>query len=107
MRPLKLPQDLLVVLALFAVPASYAAHGASAVPELKAPTQISGKYDHTCAIDEGTVKCWGHDGVRRSNRIEGRTQVPATIKGARQVSAGHRHSCALDQEGVKCWGDNE
>ena len=61
-------------------------------------TQISAGANHTCALDDAGVHCWGND-------FSGETTVPA-LSNPTAVSAGGFHTCALDDNGVVCWGSN-
>ncbi|MEI6399010.1 MAG: RCC1 domain-containing protein, partial [Pseudomonadota bacterium] len=71
------------------------------VPEgLKNPKIVSSGSDHTCAIDDDGVKCWGVN-------YSGGTNVPSALKNPKIVSSGGSHTCAIYDEGVKCWGSNE
>jgi len=77
-------------------------------------TQISGAYDHTCALlSDHSVKCWGfNDGGELGYGDTVQRDAPAVesiaLGGpALQISAGYQHTCALLVEGiVKCWGNN-
>lgn len=79
---------------------------------------------HTCALlDNGTVKCWGHNGFgsgtlglgddenRGDEPGEMGDNLPAVDLGsgrtATALAAGSGHTCViLDTGAVKCWGDN-
>lgn len=83
---------------------------------------LSAGFEHVCALlDNGTVKCWGHnqhgqlgqgDTLDRGDAAgEMGDSLPAVPLGtgrtALAVSAGYAHSCALlDNYTVKCWGFN-
>jgi alpha-tubulin suppressor-like RCC1 family protein len=78
--------------------------------------------EHSCALlDNGTVKCWGHntygnlglgDTAHRGDAAgEMGDSLPTISLGtgrtATQLTAGYRHTCALlDNAQVKCWGYN-
>ena len=78
--------------------------------------------EHTCAIlDDGSVKCWGANGVgqlglgdaahRGDAGGEMGDSLPAvnlgTNRSARTLTSGANHICAiLDNGTVKCWGYN-
>jgi alpha-tubulin suppressor-like RCC1 family protein len=65
-------------------------------PDVFAGTVSSG-WDHTCALDDTGVHCWGRNG-------DDQATVPNTLVNPVAVSAGGYHSCALDANGVSCWG---
>jgi hypothetical protein len=66
--------------------------------EVVNPTHISIGFQHTCAVSDAGVTCWG-------SNANGRSTVP-TLSNPTDVSAGHFHSCAIDDSGVVCWGNN-
>lgn len=75
-------------------------------------SQISAGANHTCAVVEGDVYCWGSNAsgqLGAAEDIAGST-VPvkvAGVSGARAVAAGNDHSCAIIVDGqVACWGSN-
>jgi len=59
---------------------------------------ISAGSNHTCALDDNGVHCWGDNTYRQ-------TSVPSLVNPV-SVSAGGFHTCAVDATGVKCWGSN-
>lgn len=67
---------------------------------------------HSCAVHNGTVKCWGYGGYGAlgDGTYEDRyTPVPVVgLAGtAVAVSVGTSHSCALLEDGtIQCWGYN-
>jgi alpha-tubulin suppressor-like RCC1 family protein len=63
---------------------------------LVANYQISLGSDHSCALDDTGVVCWGKNSF-------GQTNVPTLINPT-QVSSGYHHSCAFDDSGMVCWG---
>jgi alpha-tubulin suppressor-like RCC1 family protein len=73
---------------------------------------ISAGRDHACAlIADGTVRCWGSNGVGElGNGTINSSYTPVAVSGissATAVSAGYAHSCAILVEGsVRCWGAN-
>jgi alpha-tubulin suppressor-like RCC1 family protein len=86
-------------------------------------TQISGGFEHTCAIysvvagsddDYGQVVCWGENRDGRCGAASGvgeaqakQAVVVADIRDAIAVSAGGTQTCALRASGkVACWGGN-
>jgi len=72
----------------------------------------------TCSLmADGTVKCWGENGVGQlGNGSTTSSSVPVLVSGitgltpettAVQVSVGRYHMCALMADGtLLCWGDN-
>jgi alpha-tubulin suppressor-like RCC1 family protein len=76
-----------------------------------APGQVALGLTHTCAIQSGTVKCWGanFDGQLGTGDLlgGGPTPVIVALPGARRLAAGRYHTCALvTAGGVTCWGWN-
>jgi hypothetical protein len=59
---------------------------------------VSAGGDHSCALDDSGVVCWGDDAA-------GQSTVPALANPVK-ISAGFQHTCALDDSGVVCWGSN-
>ncbi|MEC8045373.1 MAG: putative Ig domain-containing protein, partial [Candidatus Thermoplasmatota archaeon] len=84
-------------------------------------TMIDAGELYTCALlDDGVVKCWGHNGYGQlglghynnmgDHPNEMGDQLPAVSLGqpAIDLSAGRRHACAVLQDGtLKCWGNNQ
>jgi alpha-tubulin suppressor-like RCC1 family protein len=60
---------------------------------------VSAGWDHTCALDDTGVHCWGRNG-------DDQATVPNTLVNPVAVSAGGYHTCALDESGLSCWGFN-
>ena len=60
---------------------------------------MSAGFLSTCAIDQGSVKCWG-------SNVYGHLGVPPLLN-PRKVVVGYGIACALDDLGLQCWGDNE
>lgn len=65
---------------------------------------------HTCALADGGVYCWGlniHGELGNGSTTQSTSPVRAgTIGGATAVATGYMHSCALTGGKVYCWGDN-
>ena len=63
-------------------------------------TEIDARVSHTCAIDNGVVRCWG-------NNFNGVLNVPTNIVQPRELSVGDDHNCVIDGNStVRCWGAN-
>ena len=80
-----------------------------------ANNKVSAGTVHTCAIlDNGDLKCWGHDGYGQLGDGGSNTNLNApssTVidlgsgRTAVAVDAGYYHTCAiLDNGDLKCWG---
>ncbi len=64
-------------------------------------TAVTAGVDHTCAIVEGTVQCWGAAFGPTPLTVTGITTTPIA------VAAGLDYTCALLANGtIKCWGSN-
>jgi alpha-tubulin suppressor-like RCC1 family protein len=82
----------------------------------KTVTEISAGMDdanggqHTCAVADGGVYCWGlnsHGELGNGTNTQSTTPVQAgSITGVTDVATGYMHSCALTGGKVYCWGDN-
>ena len=69
--------------------------------------------DHTCAIIQGTLKCWGANGSGQlGDGSTNSSTFPTTVAGwtggtVVHVSAGNASTCATASDGsAKCWGSN-
>ncbi len=80
-------------------------------------TSLASGDNHSCAVVQGRVKCWGRntDGQTGKGTAGGNDPSPATVvleSGAEladivEVTAGSGHTCARDTSGsVFCWGRN-
>ena len=77
-------------------------------------TAVSAWNQHTCAVVNGGVKCWGDGENGRlgdgNDTIHNQT-TPTNVmdltagSGVSAVSAGTAHTCAVVKGGVKCWGN--
>ena len=73
--------------------------------------QVSAGDAHTCAVVDGTAKCWGEGGNGRlGNNANSDVDTPhgvsgLTSGGAAQISVGETHACAVVNGAAKCWGD--
>lgn len=78
--------------------------------------KVAAGYDHTCAIKQGDVYCWGANdlgqlGVGQTAALLGKTSTPTKIVNSnhnfKEVVAGFKFSCAITFDGiVYCWGSN-
>ncbi len=72
---------------------------------------ISTSDSHTCAIQNGAVKCWGSNyrGKLGDNSTTWRTRpvnVFGISSGATSISLGRHHTCAVVNGTAYCWGNN-
>ena len=84
---------------------------------LTGATAVSGGHlaDHTCAVVNGGVKCWGSNtrGALGSASSGSSSVLPVDVvgipagSGATSVATGQAHSCAVVGGGLRCWGDND
>lgn len=79
----------------------------------EAATQISNGENHSCAVANGYIYCWGrnHRGQLGVGDTVDRDQPHGIVnvtkpKAATQVSAGAEHSCGIISGMAFCWGDN-
>lgn len=92
-------------------------------PDAVAPksVRVSAGYDHSCAVRDGALKCWGGNtnGILGLGDTLGRGAGPGQMGAALPavdlgpgrsvafVAASNNHTCALlDDLTVKCWGAN-
>ena len=76
-----------------------------------AVTSIAAGNDHTCAVVDGGVQCWGDNYVGQlGNNSTVKSHYPVwTIpagSGAIAIAAGSAYTCAVVSGGVQCWGSN-
>ena len=80
--------------------------------EVKAGEIAAGE-DHTCAIVNGSAKCWGRNDVGQlgNNSTVDKSLVPVQVEGLEEgvtnISAGREHTCAIVNGALKCWGLND
>jgi alpha-tubulin suppressor-like RCC1 family protein len=86
-----------------------------AISGLSSIKQIAVGFDHACAVrSDGTVWCWGLDGVGQlGDGASGSPYITLTahavvgLADATQIAAGLQSTCALRAAGnVACWGSN-
>ncbi len=68
-------------------------------------TSISLNAARACAVQSGTVKCWGNGYLGNDTAP---SAVPVQINGvsgATGLAMGWRHACLLASGTVSCWGD--
>ncbi|MEH6450947.1 MAG: RCC1 domain-containing protein [Oleispira sp.] len=64
---------------------------------LKGASEVSAGHEHTCAIADNEVRCWG-------SNADGQLDVPSDINNPTMISSGYKHSCVLTDTGIVCWG---
>lgn len=79
-------------------------------------TAIDAYYEHVCAIDSGSVYCWGYgtDGQLGNGSSSSSPTPVKVIPGSEgftntnvtDVSVGEYHTCAVEGGSVYCWGYN-
>ncbi len=77
-------------------------------------TAIASDYQHTCAVANGGVQCWGQNYTGQlgdgSGSIPNYSDVPVQVFGATAgvtaIDVGNRHTCAVINGGVQCLGYN-
>ena len=83
-------------------------------PEPAGPSQITAGAEHTCALTEGEVSCWGNNyygqlGNPTNNGTNTANPTPtpvAGLTGVTAIAAGYIHTCAVAAGTVSCWGNN-
>lgn len=89
----------------------------TAVPSLstfRSATDVSAGANHTCAIVEGDLWCWGSDsdGQIGNGATTGNVVTPYQVQGVlagkrvTKISAGGNSTCAVADGNAYCWGDN-
>jgi len=80
-------------------------------PPFSNVTQVAAAFTHTCAVQQGTLFCWGDNtyGQLGTGDVQPRL-VPAPVdagSGWVQVQTGYESTCARRADGsVWCWGDD-
>jgi trimeric autotransporter adhesin len=103
-----------VFLAAFAVSSLASAQATPPEKALRGVTAIASGNEHSCAIANGAVWCWGSNsfGQLGSNGSTSplfnatAVPVPEISQGATAIAVGFGTSCAVVNGGVKCWGVN-
>ena len=81
----------------------------------KTITDISTAYDHSCAVADGAVYCWGwgaNGQLGDGNLSNSNTPVAVDTTGVlsgktiTSVSTNNHNSCVIAEGSVYCWGDN-
>lgn len=86
--------------------------GPNLVLQLDNVDQLALGDDHSCALSDGDVWCWGNNLSRQIGDpdappiVGNPTQVSLDVEFT-QIAAGQEHNCALTADGdVYCWGNN-
>jgi alpha-tubulin suppressor-like RCC1 family protein len=75
-------------------------------------TAVDASWDHTCAVKDGGLHCWGGNGLGQVGDGTTTTRIAPTAvvgmsAGVAMAAGGSSFSCALTTAGgVKCWGIN-
>jgi alpha-tubulin suppressor-like RCC1 family protein len=85
----------------------------SGLPSGSGATAIAAGENHTCAVVNGGVQCWGGNAYGQlGNNSTAESNMPVTVSGlpsgsgATAIAAGEVHTCAIVKGGVQCWGNN-
>jgi alpha-tubulin suppressor-like RCC1 family protein/putative cell wall-binding protein len=81
-----------------------------------AVTAVASGYEHTCAIEDGSVYCWGYNGYGQigngDNSFGQGPSAPVKVLSAGEftnsdvtaIATGDDHTCAIEAGSVYCWG---
>ena len=87
----------------------------AAVPKVSSTvgvvTAITAGTDHTCALADGVVRCWGRNNVGQlgsgsDSLEETEPQRVENLDNVTALAAGAGHTCAVSAKLVFCWGHN-
>ncbi len=75
-------------------------------------TDIASGGDHSCAVVNGSAKCWGfsyygqlgNGSSGTYDKFSSPVQVVGLTSGVTAIETGRNFSCAIVNGGVKCWG---
>lgn len=91
-------------------------YGVRNLSSIKTVTKVAAGSNHSCAISDGRVFCWGNQQNNKvGNGVTTNTNQlsPVQITGgglgaaaATEISVGVNHSCAVANSKVYCWGLN-
>jgi alpha-tubulin suppressor-like RCC1 family protein len=76
-------------------------------------TAISVGNQHTCAIKDTQLFCWGSNSNgqlgfdKTTPHAESPQLVPGMEKGVTAVAAGDEHTCAIKESALYCWGRSD
>ena len=76
-------------------------------------TAISVGNQHTCAIKDSQLFCWGSNSNgqlgfdKTKPQAESPQLVPGMEKGVTAVAAGDEHTCAIKESALYCWGRSD
>lgn len=76
-------------------------------------TKVAAGFDHTCAIVNGGVQCWGANdyGQLGHGSTTYVSNSPVTVtdltSGVTEIAAGYKYTCAIQSGKVYCWGAND
>jgi alpha-tubulin suppressor-like RCC1 family protein len=79
-------------------------------------TEVAAGQYHTCAIQNGALKCFGYNAFGQLGRSDNLdpdvanptpTTVPGLGSGVTDVVAGRSFTCAVHNGDLKCWGDGK
>ncbi len=95
----------LILFALLSAPFGTALANTKIVsaPFFKEPAkiqQLTVGYNHSCALSDYGISCWGDNSFLQSS-------PPTGLRNVSQISAGFKHTCAISDTRIICWGSNQ